>query len=366
MKRFVLIGSRKLGTSIDLVNRSIDRRYKVTVVVDPREDFSGVFPEQVELVQILPIFDDVFSWFSRRFTITDEMVRVATAYGPYAHIAAKICEAFALPGPKPQTLEQMFTKPDQRKFLSENNFPTVRFTAIDSATRQRLGNEVQHLSFPVVVKPIQGTGAFGVQLCSDMVEIKSYFDQAEESSEFIIEEFISGEEYCVELFDGRFVGALRKLRLDYGKFAELGYTSELSIDASTLKKLVETVEAVCQTSGLVWGPVHLDVIVAHGTTYVIDINPRLAGSYITEMVSDSYNFDIISALLDKLESINVLIPDNIYPKSYCRFDFILKSDPSSWIVNHKGSFKDASFHVRYGPMVVPNRDRVSYVYIKQA
>ena len=112
----------------------------------------------------------------------------------------------------------------------------------------------------------------------------------------MIEEYLPGEEYCVEFFDGRYVGAIRKLKQQRFSFQEHGYTSELNLDEATLRRMKDVCTRAVELAGLSWGPVHVDCIVTGDRPYIVELNPRIAGSFICEVVRDSYGFDAVGSL----------------------------------------------------------------------
>ena len=182
----------------------------------------------------------------------------------------------------------------------------------------------------------------------------------------VIEEFLEGSEYCVEYFDGRYVGALRKLKRHGAGFLERGYTSELDLDANTLRALIDVGTRATAAAGLTWGPVHLDCIVHDGVPHVIELNPRIAGSFICDIVRDGYGFNVVEALLDRLDGKTVTIPELFEPHAYARAEFLLDSDPGAWRFAQAGEIDDGAVRISYGPQVLPDRERRAFLYVRVA
>ncbi|WP_006485533.1 ATP-grasp domain-containing protein, partial [Burkholderia cenocepacia] len=231
------------------------------------------------------------------------------------------------------------------------------------------------LRFPVVVKPAEGSASDGVRRCEDIAAVRAQLDalaavRADAPSlateRVVIEEFLDGSEYCVEYFDGRYVGALRKLKRHGAGFLERGYTSELDLDADTLRALIDVGTRATAAAGLTWGPVHLDCIVHDRVPHVIELNPRIAGSFICDIVRDGYGFNVVEALLDKLDGRTVTIPELFEPHTYARAEFLLDSDPGAWRFAQAGEIDDGAVRISYGPQVLPDRERRAFLYVRVA
>ena len=111
---------------------------------------------------------------------------------------------------------------------------------------------------------------------------------------------------------------------------------------------------------------HLDCIVHDGVPHVIELNPRIAGSFICDIVRDGYGFNVVEALLDKLDGRPVDIPALFEPHAYARAEFLLDSDPGAWRFAQAGEIHDGTVTISYGPQVLPDRERRAFLYVRVA
>lgn len=111
---------------------------------------------------------------------------------------------------------------------------------------------------------------------------------------------------------------------------------------------------------------HLDCIVHDGVPHVIELNPRIAGSFICDIVRDGYGFNVVEALLDKLDGRPVEIPERFEPHAYARAEFLLDSDPRAWRFAQAGEIHDGTVTISYGPQVLPDRERRAFLYVRVA
>ncbi|MCA3824407.1 MAG: ATP-grasp domain-containing protein [Burkholderia sp.] len=375
MKRLIVIGARATGSSVALVRAALARRVAVTVITAPGHRLDGVFPDEVETVNLEPDAGQLAGWLRTRFPDEIGTLRVTTAHATYARTAAWVADALGLPGPDARHVAHAVSKSNQKALLATHGIPAAQFVAGTLAAPAALAAAAAPLRFPVVVKPSEGSASDGVRRCEDIAEVRTQLDalvdaQADAASltteRVVIEEFLEGSEYCVEYFDGHYVGALRKLKRHGAGFLERGYTSELDLDADTLRALIDVGTRATAAAGLTWGPVHLDCIVHDGVPHVIELNPRIAGSFICDIVRDGYGFNVVEALLDKLDGRTVVIPELFEPHAYARAEFLLDSDPRAWRFAQAGEIDDGAVRISYGPQVLPDRERRAFLYVRVA
>ncbi|WP_260430111.1 acetyl-CoA carboxylase biotin carboxylase subunit family protein [Burkholderia cenocepacia] len=376
MKRLIVIGARATGSSVALVRAALARQVAVTVINAPGHRLDGVFPDGVETVNLAPDAGQLAGWLRARFPDEPDTLRVTTAHDTYARTAAWVADALGLPGPDARHVAYAVSKSNQKALLAEHGIPAAQFVAGTLAAPAALAAAAAPLRFPVVVKPSEGSASDGVRRCEDIAAVRAQLDtlaaaaQADApalaSERVVIEEFLTGSEYCVEYFDGRYVGALRKLKRHGAGFLERGYTSELDLDADTLRALIDVGTRATAAAGLTWGPVHLDCIMHDGVPHVIELNPRIAGSFICDIVRDGYGFNVVEALLDKLDGKAVTIPELFEPHAYARAEFLLDSDPRAWRFAQAGELDDGAVRISYGPQVLPDRERRAFLYVRVA
>src|SRR5262249_54068333 len=114
-------------------------------------------------------------------------------------------------------------------------------------------------------------------------------------AEVLIEEFVRGPEYSVEVFNGQAVGVTRKHLSPAPYFVEIGHDFPAALPAAARASLAEIATAAVHAIGLTWGPAHVELRLAAAGPVVIEINPRLAGGFIPELVRLSTGLDLIEA-----------------------------------------------------------------------
>lgn len=231
----------------------------------------------------------------------------------------------------------------------------------------------EKLNYPVVIKPVEGSASFGIAMCYSDTEVITHLQHlasmyARNSNlipggVILVEKYIRGQEYCVEVFDGVFVGAMKKNKQPGSKFIERGYSSDLDLTSDQIKRLIKMVEDIANSFNLTWGPVHIDCIINGNHIHIIEVNPRIAGSFITSIVLDAWGFDISSALLDRLEGKKYLIKRKTEPQKFAQVIFLLEGDPETWRIPISGELTDGKINLIYAPQYIPERERRAYIYM---
>lgn len=100
-----------------------------------------------------------------------------------------------------------YLKPDQEKYLREKTLMKRMFDELGIATARHrevslssLEDDMDGLSFPVVVKPVNGYGSHGVFVARDIDEVRSRFEATASQSSFdtlIVEEYFEGPEFNI-------------------------------------------------------------------------------------------------------------------------------------------------------------------------
>jgi biotin carboxylase len=170
---------------------------------------------------------------------------------------------------------------------------------------------IDRVGFPVVIKPVDNSGARGVQRLTGGMDIAAAFDYARGfaySGEVIAEKFISGLQISTEgLFhDGMFhctgFADRNYTRLDDAVpfMVEDGGDIPTVLNEADKKKVEVEFEKAARALGIDWGPAKGDMIFGDdGKPYVVEIAARLSGgNFCYDKVPWSTGVDIVDILVD--------------------------------------------------------------------
>lgn len=215
---------------------------------------------------------------------------------PYQHL----CEMTGLPcyGTKEQF--QIFTNKDQYKQLCrEYGVPTIEEFSVDA----------ENIKFPVLVKPVDGSGSRGVIICNNKEELEKTVAQSKASSrqgKVIIERYMDCPEATVFwLFDdGKYyltmIGNRHVKHNQNGNIIPLpvGYTFPSYLTPKYQQEVVENAKRMFQSVGVKNGIMFMQCKVENGTCYVYDIGYRLTGSREYKIQERVCGYDTLAMLIN--------------------------------------------------------------------
>ena len=161
-------------------------------------------------------------------------------------------------------------------------------------TDLRTGKEtIEDLSFPVLIKPKQGGGAWAIRKIDSRKEFKTLLSQASYNDlpweRFFVQEYVEGETHCVAMLFNR--GEYRA-KITYRQLRDYPATGGQATLRISIKN--ERAEAYFEQilKELKWhGICQADFIVdrKNGTPFLVDINPRFWGS-LTQGIASGVDF----------------------------------------------------------------------------
>ena len=216
--------------------------------------------------------------------------------------AASIAHRLNLAGPSPVAVRACRDKFKQRQRLEKAGVSMPAFhgaTSIKSAVAA-----AQELSLPVIVKPVSGSGSVGVKLCLSLDEVGAHAARllsqrqnergAPVARRILVESVASGWEYSVETFDLQVIGITSKHLGPLPTFVEVGHDYPAQLSPATKKAIEDIAQQSLTALGLGWGPAHIELRLTESGPQIIEVNPRLAGGFIPELVRLSCGIDLIS------------------------------------------------------------------------
>jgi biotin carboxylase len=216
--------------------------------------------------------------------------------------AAALAARFGLPGPDARSVRAARDKSVQRRVLAAAGLPSPAFRVCASADDAAAA--AREIGGAVVVKPTGGSGSVGVRLCAGADEAAAHAAAlladaaaAGESPRILVEALVEGPEFSAEVFNGRVVGLTRKHLGAPPSFVETGHDYPAAVPATVARALEDTAVRGTALLGLGWGPLHWEMRMRGGEAVPIEVNPRLAGGFIPELVRHAHGIDLIRETL---------------------------------------------------------------------
>ncbi|HWO23360.1 MAG TPA: ATP-grasp domain-containing protein [Kofleriaceae bacterium] len=230
---------------------------------------------------------------------------VTTSSDYYVVTAAIAARALGLPGPSPEALAACRDKEEQRRRLARAGVAIPRFMA--AASPGEAGEAAAALGLPVVVKPVTGSGSVGVRWCGDRAAVESHAAAllARRTNErgmpipprVLVEEAVTGAELSVERLADTIVGVTGKHLGPLPDFVEIGHDFPAPVPPPVAEALAACASAAVDALELRDLPTHTELRWGARGPVVIEVNPRLAGGFIPELVRLARGVDLIDATI---------------------------------------------------------------------
>lgn len=235
---------------------------------------------------------------------------VLTTCDYYLDIAARVAEALGLPGAPPSALQVTREKHLMREACRRAGLPGPQFLAtarLDDALAFAAS-----IGFPVVVKAVDLCGSELVVAAHNQDELCRAFTRisAEPTNirgqarqpVVLVEEMLRGEEFSVETctFRGEttVLGVTDKCLAFYPHFIEAGLMHPADIPEAQASQLSEFVRQALTAVGYSHGLAHTEVKLTPDGPRIIEINARMGGSYIFELVELVTGVNLFAAAID--------------------------------------------------------------------
>jgi S-sulfo-L-cysteine synthase (3-phospho-L-serine-dependent) len=224
--------------------------------------------------------------------------------------ASAAARGLGLPHPDPAAIRDCRDKAVQRGRLRDAGLPGPAFAVARSS-----GDAVaaaQALGFPVVVKPVSGSGSIGVRRCADAPAVaaaatailagagRAVGTGLPAQDTVLVEAYLAGPEFSVETFDDRVVGVTGKHLGPEPHFVETGHDFPAPVDPAAAAALGDAAVAALRALGLGWGAAHTELRLTAAGPVVVEVNPRLAGGMIPRLVEEAIGVDLIALLVARV------------------------------------------------------------------
>ncbi|MDQ3758080.1 MAG: ATP-grasp domain-containing protein [Actinomycetota bacterium] len=216
--------------------------------------------------------------------------------------AARVAAALGLPGPDADAIGRCRDKEAQRNVLAEARVPIPRFAA--ASTPEEAVKAAEDIGLPVVLKPVAGSGSVGVRLCESADEVRAHAGALLATTvnergipipaRLLVEELALGPECSAEVFSGRTVGVVRKHLGEAPWFVETGHDFPAPFPADDIHAVASCARDAAEALGLGFGPIHAELRLTSRGPRVIEVNPRLAGGNIPELVRHASGVDLVT------------------------------------------------------------------------
>lgn len=230
-----------------------------------------------------------------RFQCQD-LAGIMTTSEFYLPAVAELAGWLGLPGNTPEAVSVCRNKAAVRQVLAAAGLPQPRFAAVTDVADAAAA--VTEIGFPCVVKPVDDSGSNDVLRCVDLptavaqvagvVGTLTNVRQLPTARTALVEEYLAGPEISVETFgwqgSTRLIGITEKFLTGEPYFVEHRHIFPADLPPAVETSVFDTVERALAGVGLRLGAAHTEVRLTASGPALVEINARLAGGMIPELI----------------------------------------------------------------------------------
>ena len=314
-KHFLFVESNTTGTGALAVTRLLESGARVTFLARQPEKYPFLTAPTPGLsVVVLDTNDlDAVAAFIAGIRKQDELDAILTFSEFYVAIVAEVAERYGYRYLSPAAARACRNKFETRQALQSAGLAVPEFRLVASEEEAR--RAAREVVYPCVVKPPADSSSKGVKLVRDGEELLGHFRQLHAlrlndrgqrlNGEVLIESLLQGPEVSVETVtlspgDVRVIGITAKHLSPPPLFVEVGHDFPAFLGEKDEAAIRGMVLAALAAVGFDFGPAHTEVRLTAAGSVVVEINPRLAGGMIPELVRHALGIDLLTAFLDQL------------------------------------------------------------------
>ncbi len=230
-----------------------------------------------------------------------EVVGICSSSEYFIEAAGELAQRRGLPGPEPDAVRSCRNKWLQYESLRMADVRVPHSRCVNSA--EGALRTLSFLPLPVVLKPVSGTGSMGVRLCRTRTEVEVHATKLLRVTtnerglpvpqELLVQEYIQWPEFSAEMFCGQLLGITRKHVSAAPYFVETGHDFPVKVSGHRLEQATAVLQRAARGVRMFWGPIHVEFRWHMDDLVIMEINPRLAGGYIPELVRLSTGIDLV-------------------------------------------------------------------------
>lgn len=244
--------------------------------------------------------------------LSGQLAGVTTTSEYYLEPAAELAAANGLPGNSAEAVATCRNKARTRQALQAGGVAQPAFAVItDPSAAQAVQAAVAAVGLPCVVKPADDSGSTNVLWCESSVQVAEHAAKVlavttnarsqPTAREVLVEQYLPGPELSAEMFsvggEASCIGVTAKTVTGMPYFVESQHIFPAALPEAVTTEVVEASRQALKATGFELGASHLELKLTDNGPAVIEINARLAGGMIPELVRLATGIDLLEQQL---------------------------------------------------------------------
>lgn len=333
----VFVESNTTGTGMLALRTAARLGVEPVLVTDRPSRYRGLTETGARVVEC-----DTNSPSALRAAITGlvaerRLAGIATTSEYYLVSIAELGAEYGVPANPAAAMATCRNKARTRAALAASGVAQPRYAEVTDPAQ--VFAAVTTIGLPCVVKPADDSGSTGVLLCRSVAEatdqvaallaVRSNARGQATARTALVEEYLDGPEVSVEMFsvDGAAacVGVTRKSVGGLPSFVETQHIFPADLPDATASDIVETVRAALKATGVTWGATHTEVKLTPSGPAIVEINARLAGGMIPELVRLATGVDLVEQQVRAAAGLPLLLTPS--RARYAGIRFLIAAEP---------------------------------------
>ncbi|MGH4051949.1 MAG: ATP-grasp domain-containing protein [Clostridium sp.] len=273
----------------------------IVIVSDYYEDAPGKkYCDHSELASTFCIEDNIL--ISQKYDI-DGVITLGTDQPVYT--VAKVAKARNLHSfLNPDTAKAVTNKKMMKNIFDLNSIPTVKFVFLNKDFKD---HELEHLNFPVVIKPLDSQGQRGVYKLNSIQQIRECFDDVlsySRQEEALIEEYYENDEITISGWVENDIAHVLTVtdRVTYDNYPSIGVCTAHDFPSKHLKsystEIIKITNNIVKSFKIHNGPIYFQMLIGNEGIKVNEIACRIGGAYEDEFIPLLTGIDMLDMLID--------------------------------------------------------------------
>lgn len=314
LKTIIFIGTNKSGSSREATRAAEKLGYFTVLFTNNEKQLQQrrAYPDIHKMIlidtsNIEDMKDEIYNLTKSGL----EIKTIVSFVDPYVHIASILCDEFCDNYTSSTAIEMMEDKEKTRNYLKNQSY-SPKFFLIKPHE-----SVPTNLEFPLIVKSPKSTGSKDVLLAKDSGQLNDhlrYLRSKNVEETIMIEEYIDGPQYLVEAIvykrQPHVIGIIEQEITQGKRFIITGYGVLVKAPSDIQAGLEEVLQSIVKTFNIENGALHLELRLTKNGWKLIEINPRISGGAMNNMIFAAFGFNLVE------ETLKLLLgePPNIQPR----------------------------------------------------
>ncbi len=307
MKTIVFIGTQKSGSSREAIQAADEMGYYTVLITDK----PNYLKQRTEFPDVhLMLLCDLNNLEEMREIINSltlkalDVLAIASFMDMHCYTAALLSEEFGLNHFNIDAISNMLDKITSREILSNSSY-NPDFAILNKESGPFTSEVEKHL--PFIMKSPKSAGS------KDVIKITSYEEFASNKTrlfekypgeKILIEGFLDGPQYLVETIvtegNVNIIAIIKQEVTFFERFIITGYELLIKTDYIFCNKLMNALKEIIDMHGLKYGPCHLELRLVKNHWKLVEINPRISGGGMNDLIKAGYGIDLVKETLKML------------------------------------------------------------------